>query len=396
MAYVINKTDGSELITVADGSVDNTTSLTLIGRNYFSYGESQNENFVKLLENFASTVPPPSPLDGQLWFDKNPGVNKIKVFVGSSFKEIGSATVSLTEPANWGEGDLWLNSGTGQLYIKSQGTGSSALARLVGPLADPGLGKNGLEHTTLLDSTSGEHEIIRSYVADSLLTVLSKDSFTPSPAVSNYPTLVTGLNIGANAVLNVMSNDGIYWGYASQGNLKAASSVVTIANRYVGGQIQFETRDSGGSPSTSITIDGDTGYVGVQTISPNASLDVAGLIQTNTGLSVTGGAITNDGALELSSSEDLANGDPVSLNVTATYFSTGGAETATLAEGTDGLIKTFMMLADSGDMVITVTNAGWKSSGTGTMTFADIGDACTLQYIADKWFCIGNNGVAFA
>ena len=54
------------------------------------------------------------------------------------------------------------------------------------------------------------------------------------------------------------------------------------------------------------------------------------------------------------------------------------------------------MLVSGGNMVLTVTNAGWKSSGTGTITFANIGDACTLQYISSKWFCIGTNGVAFA
>jgi hypothetical protein len=54
------------------------------------------------------------------------------------------------------------------------------------------------------------------------------------------------------------------------------------------------------------------------------------------------------------------------------------------------------MYADTGDMVITVTNAGWKSTGTGTITFANIGEACTLQYINSKWFCIGNNGAVFA
>jgi hypothetical protein len=47
-------------------------------------------------------------------------------------------------------------------------------------------------------------------------------------------------------------------------------------------------------------------------------------------------------------------------------------------------------------MVVTVTNAGWKSSGTGTITFNTIGSAVTLQYINNKWFCIGNNGTVFA
>jgi hypothetical protein len=97
-----------------------------------------------------------------------------------------------------------------------------------------------------------------------------------------------------------------------------------------------------------------------------------------------------------STAEDLASGDAANLGVTASYFTTAAAETATLAAGVAGQIKTFAMLADSGDMVITVTNAGWKTSGTGTITFDTIGDACTLQYTNNKWFCIGNNGAVFA
>ena len=100
--------------------------------------------------------------------------------------------------------------------------------------------------------------------------------------------------------------------------------------------------------------------------------------------------------LFLASSEDLAPSAAASLATTASYFSTAAAETATLAAGTNGQIKTFMMAADSGDMVITVTNAGWKTSGTGTITFNDIGDGCTLQYVNNKWYCVGNNGCAFA
>jgi hypothetical protein len=96
------------------------------------------------------------------------------------------------------------------------------------------------------------------------------------------------------------------------------------------------------------------------------------------------------------SSEDLAASGAASLSKTTSYFSTAAAETATLAAGVEGQIKVFAMVATSGDMVITVTNAGWKSSGTGTITFDAIGDACTLQYINAKWFCIGNNGCVFA
>jgi hypothetical protein len=100
--------------------------------------------------------------------------------------------------------------------------------------------------------------------------------------------------------------------------------------------------------------------------------------------------------LFLTGSEDLAASAAASLTLPVSYFSTAAAETATLAAGTAGQIKTFAMFADSGDMVITVTNAGWKSSGTGTITFDAIGDSCILQYINSKWFVIGNNGCTFA
>jgi hypothetical protein len=98
----------------------------------------------------------------------------------------------------------------------------------------------------------------------------------------------------------------------------------------------------------------------------------------------------------LYNSEDLAAAGAASLTLATSYFTTAAAETATLAAGTEGQVKTFAMVGDSGDMVITVANAGWKASGTGTITFDTIGDACTLQYIASKWFCTGNNGATFA
>ena len=94
------------------------------------------------------------------------------------------------------------------------------------------------------------------------------------------------------------------------------------------------------------------------------------------------------------SAEDLTSTAAANLALTTSYFSTVTSETATLAAGVNGQIKTFAMYLASGNMVITVTNAGW--GGAGTMTFTTTGQACTLQYINGKWFCIGNNGVAFA
>ena len=86
----------------------------------------------------------------------------------------------------------------------------------------------------------------------------------------------------------------------------------------------------------------------------------------------------------------------ISLATTATYIATTGAATATLATGTDGQIKTIMHSAHVANCVITVSSAGWKTSGTGTITLSAIGQGVTLQYINSKWYCVGNNGTVFA
>jgi hypothetical protein len=106
--------------------------------------------------------------------------------------------------------------------------------------------------------------------------------------------------------------------------------------------------------------------------------------------------IRNRDPLYLPSSEDLAASAGANLSVTTSYFSTSAAETATLAAGYTGQIKVFSAVdISSGNMVITVSNAGWQASGTGTITFATRGASCTLQYTNSKWFCIGNNGCTF-
>jgi hypothetical protein len=96
------------------------------------------------------------------------------------------------------------------------------------------------------------------------------------------------------------------------------------------------------------------------------------------------------------SSEVLNSSAAANLAVTTSYFSTVAPTTATLPAGVPGQIKVFSMLAQSGNMVITTTNAGWKTSGTGNITFSAIGQGCTLQYTNSKWFCIGNNGATFS
>ena len=88
MPYNINKSNGDLLVTVEDGTADlNTTSLALVGRNYAGYGEYLNENLVHLLENFARSTQPSSPLLGQLWYDSTNQL--LKVYNGVEFVSSG-------------------------------------------------------------------------------------------------------------------------------------------------------------------------------------------------------------------------------------------------------------------------------------------------------------------
>ena len=95
MAYIINRYNGSQLVTVEDGTVDNTTELKLIGKNFAGYGEQQNENFLFLLENFQGTAAPTKAITGQLWYDAT--AERLKVYDGTNFKTTAGAEVSSTD-----------------------------------------------------------------------------------------------------------------------------------------------------------------------------------------------------------------------------------------------------------------------------------------------------------
>jgi hypothetical protein len=116
MAYIINKTDGSVVSTVPDGQLDNfSSSLTLIGKNFSGFGESLNENFIKILENFSNTSPPANPIRGQIWYDSTEA--KLKVYNGVAFVPVSSATISGSQPTTLAIGDLWYNNLTNQLFF---------------------------------------------------------------------------------------------------------------------------------------------------------------------------------------------------------------------------------------------------------------------------------------
>jgi hypothetical protein len=100
MAYTIIKSNGQVLTTIADGTINTTsTSLGLPGRNYAGYGQALDTNFVHIVENFADTTPPPNPIRGQLWFDTNTNVLKVCPADGTT---VAANWLSLTATSSGG------------------------------------------------------------------------------------------------------------------------------------------------------------------------------------------------------------------------------------------------------------------------------------------------------
>ena len=120
MVYTINRYNTTQLAVVEDGTIDQTTDLKLVGKNYAGYGEIQNENFIFLLENFSGANQPPKALSGQVWFDS--GNSKLKFYDGTKWRTTGGAEVAGTTPAGLSTGDFWWDTTNEQLYAYNGST----------------------------------------------------------------------------------------------------------------------------------------------------------------------------------------------------------------------------------------------------------------------------------
>lgn len=188
MSYTVNKTDGTVLTIVGDGTVDNTTTdITLVGRKYSGYGEVLNENLVKLLESFANRTAPNNPLEGQVWFDTLEG--RLKVYTGSEFKPTGGPLVQDTEPPGLVIGDLWINNETNQLYFYD-----GVELSLAGPIYSQAEGKHGWIVENIVDSNNNGRSVTQLWVNGELQGILSRYEFTPKTAINGFSSIKVGLN----------------------------------------------------------------------------------------------------------------------------------------------------------------------------------------------------------
>lgn len=210
MAYIINRFNGTQLVVVEDGTIDQTTDIKLVGKNYSGYGEAQNENMLHLLESFAGTTAPTKAISGQVWYDSS--TSKLKFYTGTAWKNTGGAEVSATEPAGLTEGELWYSTTNNQLYGKTSGGDFI----LIGPQS-AGTGTTQMLSVNVKTSTDETKSVIVALINDSALYIISNEEFTLNstqpagvPSLTNFSLIKRGITLVNSSSGLTQNNGGTY------------------------------------------------------------------------------------------------------------------------------------------------------------------------------------------
>jgi hypothetical protein len=230
MSYDIQKSNGSTLVILEDGFIDNSTSLTFVGKNVVGYGGVQNDNFLWLLENFANIDPPANPIQGQIWFDSTTGTLRPKVYDGSVWHRNAVIAYS-TSTAAQVPGDFWwdttnsilkIKTDTGYLPIGPISSVASA-SRLANPVLINNVQFDGSQDITITASTTNE---------------LIKGSYITGEGNFNGATAVTW-SVDAGTVVNAdplkvvaRNSDGDIWYRVGHGESTSAQ-YADLAEKYL-------------------------------------------------------------------------------------------------------------------------------------------------------------------
>ena len=293
MAYTINLTDGAVFATIADGTINTDSSMTLVGKNYAGYGEFLNEDVIRLLENGANTTAPGAPLTGQLWWDKTN--NLLKVYNGTLFKSVSGAIASATTPTSNVTGDLWFDTVNAQLKVYN---GTSFIT--IGPAFTAGEGTSGAIVDTVTDTLAVDHVVVKVFANNTIVSIFSKDAvFTPAAALAGFATISPGLNMSTtvsgakfqgtatnadalggvasssymradsaatnNTSISITADAGLTVGANNNGRFLADTNNIIIRNISSDADILINVND-GGSDTTALQVDGATSTVGVRGI----------------------------------------------------------------------------------------------------------------------------------
>ena len=298
MPYTISYTDtvNKGVITVEDNVLNNETSLNFPGRGTTAYGQSVNENFLHLLENFANTNAPERPVEGQLWYDSTEGVDQLKVYDGTNWVASGGLKKASAAPAvaNSSAGDLWVNTESQQLYLF---TGSTWV--LVGPDFSDGL-LTGAQAQAIVGIDDITYNVLSIKVEDQPVIIISSQSFVPKTSIKGFRTGINpGMNIADEAIIGTQALK--YYGTAEKAEALVVGNTSIPASNFLRGnaasttdfQLSVKSNDGikiGTGGQLSLGINGETGVI--QHNTSGSSIDIK---MRNGNLTPTVMSINSDG-----------------------------------------------------------------------------------------------------
>ena len=240
MAYQVDKFNGGFFVSVEDGTIDTTSDLRFVGKNYAGYGEVQNENFLHLLENFSNSTAPPKVITGQIWFDS--ATKKLKFYDGTRFKTAGGAEVSATAPSGLTTGDFWWDSSAKQLY-----TWTGTDFALIGPESSPDLGSSIVSAAVVkgtVGTAVGPHTILKVFADDKVIGIFSKTAFTldnAQNAIDDFTVIKKGFTL-AKSQSGISTDDYVLWGTANNASRLggfAADQYIKQGDNAFTGEVKF-------------------------------------------------------------------------------------------------------------------------------------------------------------
>jgi predicted secreted protein len=436
MTYTILKTDGLALTSVVNGQIDQvTTDLTLIGKNSTGYGVFINDNFVHLLENFANTSQPNHPLKGQLWFDTTE--NRLKVYNGKEFVVSGGTLVASTLPSNFTAGDLWIDNVRQQLWFND-----GISTKLAGPLYTADQGISGFYVEDRLDINQLSHTIVYLYVAQTLLGIFSKDAFTLQESINGMPD---SLNIGFTAsrslpglkfnvpvsqasylispvdstlkttadfiatsgpsqstgTLSIANDTPLILGPGSDTQFYVSPNLFQIKSNKPAQNFEILTQDQAGQTHPAFFVNASNNRIGINTDSPQSSLDVNGSLTVQGNLNVLGTTTVissttlqvADKNIEIAqgnTDDSLANGGGITLHgaTNKTFNWVSGTTSWTSSENIN--LITGHTYKINGQDVITSNSLGY-----GILSAPNLQTVGDLLYLQVANIAINNNTISY-
>lgn len=287
MAYKVNKTDGTTLVTLQDGTIDIAkTDLALFGKGYAGFGERLNENFVQLLENFSNNTAPANKIKGQLWYDSLN--NQVNVYNGTEFKPVGSSRNSSNQPTSGNLGDTWFDTTNNQLYVYN-----GSAWTLIGPTSVSGSGVTQIVSDTVEDSVGVNRSILKMITNDIIVAIVSQVQFVPKTTISGFSTIYVGITMNTTSLSgaklhgtstnsdaldgtsasnyietsggaisgSLSITNGITYGSALNGQLKMTADDIIMENTINNGDIKLNVNQNSVLSTNALLIDGATASV---------------------------------------------------------------------------------------------------------------------------------------